>query len=99
MWLLCLRAYAFWYRLEEQVKEHNDARKKGDAWKSAIVEHQWDQQLQVDWDGTRLVGRATLSIQLEVKKALHIERTPANARLNHDKGYLAMSYWATGSPP
>jgi hypothetical protein len=33
-------------RLETRVKEHRDACNKGDTWKSAIAEHQWDQQHQ-----------------------------------------------------
>ena len=45
---------------------------KGDIWKSAIAEYQWDQQHQ---DGTRVLGRATRPIQLKVKEVLHIERT------------------------
>ena len=49
--------------LETRVKEHRDACKKGDTWKSAIAEHQWDQQHKVDWDGTRLLDRATRPIQ------------------------------------
>ena len=53
------------------------AHMKGNTWKSAIVEHQWDQQHQVDWDGTRMLDRATRPIQLKVKEALHIQRTPA----------------------
>ena len=44
------------------VKEHRDECKKGDIWKSAIVVHQWDQQHQVDWDGTRVLDRVTRPI-------------------------------------
>ena len=33
------------------------------------------------------MDRATRRIQLKVKKALHIERTPTNTRLNRDGGY------------
>ena len=49
---------------ETRVKEHRDACKKGDTWKSAIAEHQLDQQYQVDWDGTRVLDRATWPIHL-----------------------------------
>ena len=44
-------------------------------WKSAVVEHQWDQ---VDWDGTRVLERAARPVQLKVKEALYIERTDAS---------------------
>ena len=63
-------------RLETRIKEHRDACTKWDTWMSAIAEHQWDQQHQVDWDGTRVLDRAIGPIQLKVKEALHIERSP-----------------------
>ena len=75
--------------LETRVK---DACTKG---KSAFTEHQWDQQHQVDWDGTRMLDRATRPIQLNIKEALHIERTPANTRLNRNGGYVLPSCWIT----
>ena len=80
-------------RLETRFKEHWDACNKGDTWKSAIAEHQWDQQHQVDWDATRVLDRAARPVQLKVKEALHIERTPANNRLNRDGGYELPGCW------
>ena len=79
--------------LETRVKEHRDACNKGDTWKSAIAEHQWDQQHQVDWDATRVLDRAARPVQLKVKEALHIEKTPANNRLNRDGGYKLPGCW------
>ncbi len=80
-------------RLATRVKEHRDACTKGDTWKSAIAEHQWEEQHQVDWDSTRVLDRATRPIQLRVKEALHIQRTPANNRLNCDEGYELPGCW------
>ena len=60
---------------------------RGGTWKSAIAEHQWDQQHQVNWDETRVLDRTVRPVQLRVKEALYIERTPANNRLNRDRGY------------
>ena len=68
---------------------------QGDTWKSAIAEHQWDQQHQVDWDGTRVLDRAARPVQLKVKEVLHIERTPTNNRLNQDRGYELPGCWIT----
>ena len=59
----------------------------GDTGKSAIAEHQWDQQHQVNWEGTGVVDRASRPVQLRVKEALYIQKTPTNNRLNHDEGY------------
>ena len=46
--------------LETQIIKHRDVCNKGDTWKSAIAEHQyqWDQQHQVDWDETGVQDRA-----------------------------------------
>ena len=80
-------------RLETRIKEHRDACNKGDTWKSAIAEHQWDQQHQVDWDATRVLDRAARPVQLKVKEALHIKKMPANNRLNRDGGYELPGCW------
>ena len=79
--------------LETRVNEQRDASTKGDTWKSAITKHQWDQQHQVGLDGTRVLDRATRLIQLKVKEALYIERTPANTRLNCNRGYELPGCW------
>ena len=77
--------------LETQIKEQWDACNKGD--KSAIAEHQWDQQYQVDWGETRVLDRAARPVQLKVKEALRIEKTPANNTLNQE----TTSFQAVGS--
>ena len=55
----------------------------------------WDQQHQVDWDESRVLDRATRHVHLKVKEALHIERIPANNRLNRDGGYELSGSWIT----
>ena len=41
----------------------------------------------------RVLDRATGPIQLKVEEVLHIKRTPANTRLNHDRGYELPGCW------
>ena len=74
-------------RLETRVKEYCDACNKGNTWKSAIAEHQWDQEHQVDWNATRVLDRAARPVQIKVREALHIDRTLANNRLNRGGEY------------
>ena len=69
---------------------------KGDTWKSAVAEHQWDQQHQVHWDGMRVLDRAARPIQLKVKETFLIERTPTYTRLDRNGG---KSYRTAGSLP
>ena len=42
-----------------------------------------------------MLDRATRSIQLKVKEALHIERAPTSTRLNRDGGYELLGCWIT----
>ena len=46
-------------------------------------------------DATRVLDRAVRPVQLKVKEALHIEKTPANSRLNRDWGYELPGCWIT----
>ena len=68
---------------------------QGDMGKSAIAEHQWDQQHQVNWEGTRVLDRASRPVQLRGNEALYIQKTPTNNRLNHDEGYELPGCWIT----
>ena len=72
-----------------------DACNKGYTEKSAIAEHQWDQQHQVRWEDIRVtvLDRAIRRVQLKVKEALHIQKTPANNSLNKDGGYVLPGCW------
>ena len=79
--------------LETQGKEHRDACNKGDTGKSAIAEHQCDQQHQVNWEDTRVPDRASRLVQLRVKEALYIQKTPTNNRLNCEEGYELPGCW------
>ena len=79
--------------LKTRVKEHRDACNNGYTEKSAIAEHQWDQQHQVKWEDIRVLDRATRPVQLKVKEALHIQTTPANNSLNKDGGYELPGCW------
>ena len=76
----------------ETLKNTEIYARKG-TWKSAIVDHQWYQQHQVGWNGTRVLDGATRPIQLKGKEALHIERIPANTRLNCDGDYELLYCW------
>ena len=72
-----------------QVEEHRDACTKGVPGSLPLrsINGIWDQQDQVDWDGMRVLDRATRPIQLKVKEELHIRRTSASTGLNRDGGY------------
>ena len=64
-----------------------------DTQKSAIAEHQWDQQHQVKWEDIRVLDRATRPVHLKVKEALHFQKTPANNSPNKDWGYELPGCW------
>ena len=66
---------------------------QGGRRKSAIAEHQWDQQHQVNWEGTRVLDRASRPVQLRVKETLYIQKTHTSNRLNRDEGYELPGCW------
>ena len=69
------------------ILKNKDACNKGDTGKPAIAERHWDQQHQVNWEDTRVLDRATKPVQLRVKEAWHIQKSPANNRLYRDRSY------------
>ena len=81
---------------EMWVTEHRDACKKGDTWKSATTEHQWDQQHRIDWDVTRVLDGATKPIQQKVKGHCIAHREdPHIYQAQLWWGYEFLGYWIT----
>ncbi len=72
-------------RLEQKVKENQDACKRGDEKASAIAEHAWQQHHPIKWEEVRVVGRASKNRGLKFKEALHIQMTPDNNKFNRDR--------------
>ena len=59
-------------RLETRIGEHKEACSRGELEKSAIAEHAWQNQHSIEWNGTRIVDRASGRMELVLKAALHI---------------------------
>ncbi len=76
-------------RLEQRVREHQDACKRGNEKVSAIAEHAWQQHHPIKWEEVRVVDRASKNRELKIKEALLIQMTPEN-KFNRDIG-LAVS--------
>ncbi len=73
-------------RLEQRVKEHQDASKRDDEKASAIAEHAWQQHHHIKWEEERVIDRASKNRELKIKEALHIQMTPDNNKFNRDIG-------------
>ncbi len=71
-------------QLEQRVKEHQDACKRGDEKVSAIVEHVWQQHHPTKWEEVRVVNRASKNRELDLGSFLHIQMTPDNKKFNRD---------------
>ena len=80
-------------RLETRMKEHQDACRKGLTERSAVAEHAWDQQHQIEWKEAMIVDQARGSKELLVKEALHIQMTPSEERINRDGGMEIPGCW------
>ena len=80
-------------RLGTRLKEHKDACVKCQTDKSAIAEHTWAENHPIDWSGTKILQRASHTMELVMKEALCIQSTPADSRFNRDGGYELPDCW------
>ncbi len=80
-------------RLEQRVKEHQDACNRGDEKVSAIAEHAWQQHHPIKWEEVRVVDRASKNRELKIKEAPHIHMTPDNNKFNRDIGLELPGCW------
>ena len=74
-------------RLGTHLKEHKDACAECLTNKSAIAEHSWTSDHPINWNGTKILQRAGRTMQLVLKEALSIHKTPEDARFNRESGY------------
>lgn len=80
-------------RLETRLKEHKDACAKCLTDKSAIAEHAWTNDHPINWAETKVLQRASRTMELVMKEALSIRTTPADTRFNRDEGYDLPECW------
>ena len=80
-------------RLETRLKEHREACVRGQTSKSAIAEHAWTEDHPINWSGTKVIQRASHTMELVMKEALCIQSTPPDARFNRDSGYELPDCW------
>ncbi len=64
-------------RLEQRIKEQQDACKRGDE-KVSVIADAWQQHHPIKWEEVRVVDRASKNHELKIKEALHIQMTPDN---------------------
>ena len=80
-------------RLETRLKEHKEACVKGQTTKSAIAEHAWLEGHPINWDGTRILQRASHTMELVMKEAMCIQSTPTDSWFNRDSRYELPDCW------
>ena len=80
-------------RLETRIKEHKDACVKCLTDKSAIAEHAWTNDHPINWAGTKVLQRASRTMELVLKESLSIRTTPEDTRFNRDSGYELPDCW------
>ena len=81
------------HRIETRIAEHKEACSRGELEKSAIAEHAWQNQHSIEWDGTRIVDRASGRMELVLKEALHIGLLQPG--LNRDIGTELPGCWVS----
>ncbi len=79
--------------IEQRVKEHQDACKRGDEKVSVIAEHAWQQHHLINGKRYEFIDRASKNRELKIKEALHIWITPDNNKFNRDIGLELPGCW------
>ena len=74
------------------MKEHRDARNRGQLKKSAIAEHDWKHDHPIEWNGTQVLDQASRHKELLVKEVLQI-RMMKDSSLNEDGGMELHNCW------
>ena len=82
-------------RLDQRMKEHKHACEHGEEKKSAVAEHMCREQHPIQWQETKVIGRASKYWELRVKEALHIHLTPEDQRFNRDVGLELPGCWVS----
>ena len=64
-----------------------DACRKGLTDKSAVTEHAWTNGHPICWDATKVLQRASRTMELVMKESLSIRTKPESERFNRDNGF------------
>ena len=84
-------------RLGTRLKEQKYACVRCQTDKSAIAEYASLEDHPINWSGTKILQRASHTMELVMKEALCIQSTPADSRFNRDSGYELYIYLTVGS--
>ena len=85
--------YQYGVKCNFLIKEHQDACRLYRPEKSAVAERAWCNDHQIDWDTVEIVDTASKKMELLVKEAIHIQRTPKELLLNRDNGWQIPESW------
>ena len=81
--------------LETRIKEHKKACREADYSKSAIAEHAWTEQHQVDWDDVKILDNTEREDLLLLREAAYIKLTDQEQRINRDEGVELPAVWTS----
>ena len=76
-----------------RIKEHQDACCHHHPEKSAVAEHACSNDHRIEWDTVEIMDTASKKMELLVKEATHIQRTPKGLLLNRDNGWQIPESW------
>ena len=79
--------------LRVRKKEHCDAIRLGQSFKSAIAEHVHEQSMpqEIDWQGMKAIDCARWKREREIREAFHIQKR--KSQLNRDGGVERSTIW------
>jgi len=68
---------------------------RSDYSKSAIAEHAWTEQHQVDWDDVKILDNTEREDLLLLREAAYIKLTDQEQRINRDEGVELPAVWTS----
>jgi hypothetical protein len=77
--------------LKKRTSEHQRDTDHGDTQKSAVAEHVWDLQHDIDWVSTKIIDRNTNWTERKFMEACHVIDNSNN--FNRDKGVEIPPEW------
>ena len=79
--------------LSTRLHQHKEATKKGDVDKSAVSEHVWSHNHNMDWANVCIIDHDSQTVSRRIREAIHIRRSSGASLMNRDYDLELTHMW------
>ena len=79
--------------LSTRLHQHKEATRRAEVDKSAVSEHVWNNNHNIDWANVSIIDRDSQIISRRIREAIHIRRSSGASLLNRDEGLELTHMW------